>query len=669
MRKLTLAAAAALTLVLGAVRAAIDPKQFDPAVKPQDNFFRYVNGPWMKDTPIPAEYSMWGTAMMLVDGNATALRTLCDRAAAKGAAGTAAEKLVGDFYASGMDETAVNAAGAAPLKPEFDRIAALQTPADVLAAIAHLHGLGVGAGFAFGSGADYANSSQEIAQIYQGGLGLPERDYYFRDDEKSKTLRTQYVAHVAKMLELTGDTPAAAQAAAAAVLKLETALADASLTRVVLRNPYARYHKMPVTKLLALTPGLDWNDYFKAAGAPAFTELNVGMPDFCKRFAEQLAQAPVADWQAYLRWHLVHEAARYLSEPFVQENFRFYGTTISGTKELRPRWKRVISSVDAGVGDALGQLYVAEYFPPESKARMLALVANLRAALGERLKTLEWMDEPTRAKALAKLNAFGVKIGYPDKWKDYRTLTIDRGSYVMNALRANGYEVRRDLAKIGQPVDKTEWEMSPPTVNAYYHPLRNEIVFPAGYLQPPIFDPKADDAVNYGAIGATIGHEMTHGFDDRGRQFDLAGNLTDWWTPACDARFKERAARIVKQFSAYTVLDGLHVNGELTEGENIADLGGLRIAYAALEKELAGKPREKIDGFTPEQRFFLGFAMNWRSKWRPEVLRLIVQTDPHSPDEFRVNGPLSNLDEFARAFAVPEGAPMRRPAADRVEIW
>jgi predicted metalloendopeptidase len=385
--------------------------------------------------------------------------------------------------------------------------------------------------------------------------------------------------------------------------------------------------------------------------------------------AAQLAQAPVADWQAYLRWHLVHDAARYLSEPFVQENFQFYGVALYGTKELRPRWKRVISSVDAGVGDALGQLYVAEYFPPEAKARMLRLVGNLRAAMAEKLKTLEWMDEPTRAKALTKLNALGVKIGYPDKWKDYSTLTIDRGSYVLNALRANAYETRRDLAKIGQPVDKTEWGMTPPTVNAYYSPLRNEIVFPAGYLQPPIFDPKADDGANYGAIGATIGHEMTHGFDDRGRQFDPAGNLTDWWTPASDAKFKERAARIVKQFSGYTVLDGLHVNGELTEGENIADLGGLRIAYAALEKELGDKPRVKIDGFTPEQRFFISYAMDSRSKWRPEVLRLIVQTDPHSPDEFRVNGPLSNLDEFAKAFDVPEGAPMRRPAADRVTIW
>ncbi len=669
MRKFILAAAAALVFTLGAVRAEIDPKQFDPAVKPQDDFFHYVNGPWLKATAIPAEYSMWGTAMKLVDGNSTALRTLCERAAAKGSAGTAAEKIVGDFYASGMDLAAVNAAGATPLKPEFDRIAALKTPADVLGAIAHLHQLGVSAGFDFGSGADYANSSQEIAQLYQGGLGLPDREYYFRDDEKSKTLRTKYTAHVTKMLELTGDTPEVAQAGAAAVMRIETALANASLTKVVLRNPYARYHKMPVTKLQALTPSLDWNVYFKAVGAPAFTELNVGMPGFCQGFAAQLAQAPVADWQAYLRWHLVHDAARYLSEPFVQENFQFYGIALFGTKELRPRWKRVISSVDSGVGDALGQLYVAEYFPPEAKARMLRLVGNLRAAMAEKLKTLEWMDDPTRAKALIKLNALGVKIGYPDKWKDYSSLTIDRGSYVLNALRANAYETRRDLAKIGQPVDKTEWGMTPPTVNAYYSPLRNEIVFPAGYLQPPIFDPKADDGANYGAIGATIGHEMTHGFDDRGRQFDPSGNLTDWWTPASDAKFKERAARIVKQFSGYTVLDGLHVNGELTEGENIADLGGLRIAYAALEKELGDKPRVKIDGFTPEQRFFISYAMDSRSKWRPEVLRLIVQTDPHSPDEFRVNGPLSNLDEFAKAFDVPEGAPMRRPAADRVSIW
>ena len=388
-----------------------------------------------------------------------------------------------------------------------------------------------------------------------------------------------------------------------------------------------------------------------------------------KGFTVQLAQTSVPDWQVYLRWQLVHATAPYLSEAFVKENFDFFGAILTGTTEMQPRWKRVVTCVDSSIGDALGQLYVAEYFPPESKARVLKLVADLRASLADRLKAIDWMDDATRAKALAKLAAFNVKMGYTDKWKDYSTVKIDRGSYVANVLRASAFESARDLAKIDQPVDKTEWSMTPPTVNAYYSPLRNEIVFPAGILQPPFFDAKADDAVNYGGIGAVIGHEMTHGFDDQGRQFAADGNLTDWWTQASADKFKARAAGVVKQFAGYTVLDNLHLNGELTQGENIADLGGVRIAYGALEKALAGQPREKIDGFTPEQRFFLSFATIWRVNIRPEALRMRVNTDPHSPGEFRANGPLSNLEEFYQAFDVPEGAPMHRPAATRVTIW
>jgi predicted metalloendopeptidase len=670
MRKLTLAAAAVLALASGAIRADVSPKNFDLTVRPQDDFYRYVNGTYLKTTVIPPEYSSWGSHAELTKRNQDALRILCERSAVKGTSGTAIERQVGDLYASGMDVAAIEAAGAKPLQPELERIAAVKTPADVMLALAHLHNEGLGsAGFRFGSGADAKNSRVELAQLAQGGLGLPDRDYYLRPDEKSQKLRMQYVAHVSRMLGLLGDTPAAAQAAAEAIMKLETALATASVPRVKLRDPQARYHKMTVAELTALAPALDWPAYFKGVGAAPFTELNVGQPGFVQGFAAVLASTPVADWRAYLRWHLVRETAPFLSKVFVTESFEFNGRTLTGQEKLRPRWQRVVGVIDSNLGEALGQLYVAEYFPPESKARMQQLVANLRAALRERLQTLEWMDEPTRIKALAKLDAFTVKVGYPDKWRDYSGAKVDRGPYVLNVLRLSALEQRRDMAKIGQPVDRTEWGMTPPTVNAYFRPTANEIVFPAGYLQPPFFDAKADDPVNYGAIGTSIGHEMTHGFDDSGRQYDGDGNLVDWWTPESAARFKARSGGVVKQFAAYTVLDGVHVNGELTQGENIADLGGVKISYAALQKALAGKPVALIDGFTPEQRFFISYAAKWRRLSRDQAMRLQINTDPHSPAEFRANGPLSNLDEFAKAFDVPEGAPMRRPAAERVTIW
>ena len=650
------------------VRADVDPRNFDSAVKPQDNFYQFVNGTYLKNVAIPPEYSSWGSHAELTQRNLGSLRALSERAVSRGAAGSALERQVGDLYASGMDAAAIEAAGVKPLQPLLDRIAALKTPAEVFLAMAQLRGAGVtGVGFVFGSAADAKNSSVELAQLGQGGLGLPDRDYYLRDDEKSKKLRDQYVTHVTAMLTLLGQAEAADSAVA--ILKLETALAQASLSRVVLRNPNARYHKMTTAQLRELTQTLDWPGYFAAMGAAKFDELNVAQPEFIKAFASLLAATPVEDWRAYLRWHLVNSTAAYLGEKFVQTNFEFRGRILTGQEKLRERWQRVVVTVDDHAGEALGQLYVADYFPPEAKARMLKLVANLRAALRERLQTLEWMDEPTRVKALAKLDAFTVKVGYPDKWKNYTAAAIDRGPYVLNILRLRALDLHEEMAKIGHPVDRTEWGMTPPTVNAYFRPTANEIVFPAGYLQPPFFDAKADDAVNYGGIGTSIGHEMTHGFDDSGRQYDGAGNLVDWWTPECTTLFKARAGAVVKQFSAYTVLDGLHVNGELTQGENIADLGGVKISYAALQKALVGQSRALIDGYTPEQRFFISWAAKWRRNSRPEALRLQVNTDPHSPAEFRANGPLSNLDEFAKAFAVPEGAPMRRPATERVNIW
>jgi putative endopeptidase len=669
MTKTLCAALAAACLVVVKSSGAVALANMDTSVSPKDDFFRYANGTWLKNTPIPPEYSRWGSFETLSARNVENLNKICQEAAAKGAAGTPIERMVGDFYASGMDEAAVNAAGRKPIEPELARIAAIATPADVMAEIARLQSMGLPVGFNFYSSADAKDSSMEIAQLRQGGLGLPNRDFYINDDEKSKATRDAYLAHVSRTLQLLGDSPEAADAEAAKVMALETALAKASLAPEVLRNPYSSYHKMPVAELAKYAPDIDWTGYLSAVGAPPVSELNFQQPDFFKEFDALLVSTPVDDWRAYLRWNLGHHLSPYLSDAFVQENFHFFSETLNGTKQILPRWKRVVAETDSDIGEALGQLYVAQYFSPEAKARVLKLVSDLRAALRDDLQTLPWMDDATRAKAIAKLDALTVKMGYPDKWRDYSALVVDRGPYVLNVMRADAFEEHRLLAKIGKPVDKAEWQMTPPTVNAYYNPPRNEIVFPAGILQQPFFDASWDDAANYGAIGAVIGHEMTHGFDDHGRLYDPQGDLTDWWTPESADRFNARAAGIVKQFDGYTVLDGVHLIGARTQGENIADLGGLKIAYAALQKALAGKPHEAIDGFTPEQRFFLSYASNWCVAIRPEALRVRVKTDPHSPAEFRVNGPLSNLDEFAAAFNVPEGAPMRRPQAERVTIW
>lgn len=648
--------------------AQIETRNFDLAAKPQDDFYQYVNGGWMKANPIPPAYSRWSVDNEVDERNKAQLHTILERAAAAKNPGFI-EKLVGNFYASGMDEAAINAAGLTPLQPELARVAAVKDFAELPAALARLHLLGAGAGFYLSNEPDPGNSTMEIAAAGQGGLGLPDRDYYFRDDDHSKKIREQYVAHVRKMFELAGDTPAAAQAQAAAVMKLETALAKGSKTHAELRDPIANYHKLPLAEVKKLTPQFNWDAYLSALGVPNPGDIDVGQPEFMQAFNAELVNTPLDAWKTYLRWHLLNATAAYLSTPFVDEDFDFNGKTLTGAQQLRERWKRVLSTIDRNVGEALGQLYVAEYFPPEAKARIVELVANLRAALGERLRTLDWMDEPTRAEALKKLAALNVKVGYPDKWIDYSKLVIDRGPYVLNVLRAREFNARRDLAKIGHPVDRSEWGMTPPTVNAYYDPSMNEIVFPAGILQKPFFDASYDDAVNYGAIGAVIGHEMTHGYDDEGRQFDGAGNLKDWWSPASTAKFQERSAAIVKQFDGYTVLDGLHLNGEVTQGENIADLGGLKLAYAAFLKALAKNPASPIGGFTPAQRFFLSYASSWRTNQRPEDLRKQVLTNEHAPDSFRVNGPLSNLPEFWQAFNIPEGAPLRRAAADRVNIW
>ncbi len=661
---------------------AFDTKNMDKSVKPGDDFFRYANGGWLKRTPIPPEYARWGSFNALIEENNDALHKIAEKAAKVAPktedegkleeAGAADLQKVGDFYASGMNQKEINAARVKPLQDEFQRIEAMKDTDDLVKEIGHLHSIGVGGLFGFTSGNDDKNSSMVIAQAFQGGLGMPDRDYYTKDDDASKKLRDQYVAHVTKMFTLLGDSKDVAAKNAKTVMDIETSLAKAARTRVELRDPQKNYNKMQQAELQKLTPDFNWNEYFEATNLPAAGDINVGQPDFFKTADEVFKTVSLDDWKTYLRWHLVHSEAAALSDDFEQEDFNFFQKALTGVKEQKPRWKRVVTATDNEIGEALGKLYVADNFPPEAKARALEMINNLKEALADDIKSLDWMDEPTKQEALKKLAAITVKVGYPDKWRDYSLLKIDRGPYVMNVMRGETFEVARQLKKIGKPVDRSEWGMTPPTVNAYYNPTMNEIVFPAGILQPPFFNATADDAVNYGGIGAVIGHEMTHGFDDRGRQYDAAGNLRDWWTPASAEAYKKRAQLVVAQYAAYEPLPGQHLNGELTQGENIADIGGLKIAYLALQKALAKNPEEaqkKIDGFTPEQRFFLGFAQIWRANQRPEDTKRRIMIDPHSPGQFRCNGPLSNMPEFAKAFNVSDSAPMVRPPDKRAAIW
>jgi len=649
----------------------LDPKNMDTAVKPGDDFYAYAGGGWLKRNPIPPEYSRWGSFNELTEKNNAGLHEICEKVSKKKVDPKTSPEVqkVSDYYASGMDEKAIDAARTKPLADELKRIDAIKDRPDVLKEIAHLHSIGAGAFFGFTSGQDDKNSTMVIAQAFQGGLGMPDRDYYTKEDADMKAKREKYVEHVTKMFTLLGEPVNAAADHAKKIMEIETSLAVPARTRVELRDPQRNYNKMTQAELQQLTPDWNWGDYFKEINLTDPGDINVGQPDFFKAANGVFTKTSLDDWKTYLRWHLVNGVAAELSSDFVNENFDFKEHVLRGTKQIKPRWKRVVASTDGALGEAVGKLYVAEHFPPEAKARALEMVKNVRAALADRIKTLEWMDEPTKQEALKKLAAFTVKIGYPDKWRDYSLLNIDRGPFVLNAMRAENFEVDRELKKIGKPVDRSEWGMTPPTVNAYYNPNLNEIVFPAGILQPPFFNAKADDAVNYGGIGAVIAHEMTHGFDDQGRQYDAAGNLRDWWSPESAAKFKERAEGIIKQYAEYEPLPSMHINGELTQGENIADNGGLKIAYAALQKALAGKPREKIDGFTPEQRFFLGWAQVWRANQREEDLKLRLTTDPHSPTKFRCNGPLSNTPEFQKAFNLPDDCPMVRPPDKRVTIW
>src|SRR5205085_385043 len=649
----------------------LDPANLDSSCAPCQDFYRFANGGWLARTALPPEYPSYGSFTELVERNNQTLHQIVDRlAAAAPASPKTPEQKLGAFYASCMDSTAIERAGADPLKNELARLDAITSRQDVTRALARGHHHGWDPVFNFGGTPDYKHSTMIIAAASQGGLGLPDRDYYVRDDSTARNLRTAYLEYMSRTLGLLGDAPAVADSEAHQILTLETALARASLTRVERRDPNANYHKLALAAADSLTPNLAWPAFLRDAGAPATGAINIGQPRFFQAVDSLIKAAPLADWRAYLRWHFARHLAPSLSSPFVDASFR-YQQALSGVKEQQPRWKRCIQAANSLLGDALGQAYVKQTFTPDARRRARDMVDHLVAALDDRLHTLEWMGDSTRAQAVGKLRAFGRKIGYPDKWRDYSTLLIDRKDFAGNVVRAQTFANARDLARIDKPLDKTEWRMTAPTVNASYSASFNDITFPAGILQAPFFDPAADDAVNYGGMGAVIGHEMTHGFDDQGRQFDAQGNLRDWWTADDAQRFKDRAGRVAAQFDAYTMVDGAtHVNGRLTLGENIADLGGLKVAYAAFEKSLAGKPRPPaIDGFTPEQRFFLAWAQIWRAKATDQYLRNQVVVDPHAPANWRGMGPLSNLREFADAFGCKPGDTMVRPDSLKATIW
>lgn len=646
-----------------------DRSSIDTSVSPAVNFYEYANGDWIKNNPIPADYSRWGSFEVLAEENYKVLRKILESAANSDAETGSNEQKIGDFYYTGMDTAQIEKNGYNPIKPELKKISEIKTKDDFYREIANLHKEGVPNLFNFYGRADAKNSDMTIAQLSQGGLGLPDRDYYTNDDARSKDVREKYQQHIARMLMLIGQNKETADKYAHTVMNIETRLAKVSMTRVERRDPDKTYNKTDLQHLAETDPGFEWKNYFNLIGLPDPGAINVEQPDFFKEVAVMISDIPLKDWKTYLSWKVVDDAASYLSSPFENENFEFNGKFMHGAKVLPERWKRVMRSVSRNMGEALGQVYVKETFPPEAKERAHKIVMNLLEAMGERIKAVDWMSEATKKEALKKLAAFSVKIGYPDKWKDYSKLIIKRDSYAANMQRASEFEVQRNQDKIGKPVDKSEWGMTPQTVNASYSPSKNEITFPAAILQPPFFNQDADDAINYGAMGAAIGHEISHGFDDEGRKFDAEGNLKDWWTKEDADNFKARAQKIIDQFNSFVAIDSMHVNGELTTGENIGDLGGLNVAFTAFKKTEEYKENKKIDGFTPAQRFFLGWAQVWRNNIRPQALMLRLKTDPHSPGKFRVNGPLSNMPEFWKAFNVKEGDPMRNPPDKVVKIW
>ncbi len=648
----------------------IDKANMDTTVSPADNFFQYANGAWLNKAVIPGDQTRWGSFDELGERTVDDLHTLLDDAAKNDkAAEGSKERMAGDFYKSGMDTAAINKAGITPLKPVLDRINAVSNTQQLLDEIALEHTEGISAVFNFYIAPDDKNVTKMITQFFQGGLGLSNKDDYFKTDARSSEIRAEYQKYVQQVLQLMGQDEATAKGNAQKIFNLEKSLAGASLSPIEMRNPQRLYNKFDIAGINKATAGLDWTMLLGKLKIQGQDSIIVGMPKFFVEVARQLKATPLDTWKQYLSYNAASDMSPYLSKNFSDARFGFYNKFLRGQKEEKARWKKVIQVVNGAVGDQLGQLYVDKHFKPEAKKRMLELVNNLQETFGERIKALDWMSDVTKQKALAKLNTFIKKIGYPDKWKDYGSLKIVSNNYVQNVMNASVFEYNYMISKLGKPVDKTEWGMTPPTVNAYYNPAFNEIVFPAAILQFPFFDFDADDAVNYGGIGGVIGHEMTHGFDDQGAQYDADGNLKNWWTPEDSTQFVSRTRKVVDQFNGYTVLDSIHVQGELTLGENIADLGGVTIAYAAFKKTKQGKSDEKIDGFTPDQRFFLSWAQVWRGKALPQTSMELIKNDPHSPGIWRCNGPLSNFEPFYKAFNVKEGNKMWRADSVRAKIW
>lgn len=639
----------------------------DTSVSPAIDFYKYANGNWQEDNPIPADYASWGSFHIVNEKVQNIIHQMLINASknTKAKPGSIEQK-VGDFYYSGMDVKSIDKLGINPLLPEFTKIKEIKNHEELQNEIVRLHKMGVGVLFNFGSMQDFKDSSSMIGAVIQGGLGLPDRDYYLKKDVKFKQVREAYINHLTKMFELLGDSPETAAKEAKIVMDIETKLAKASMSQIEQRDPHAIYHMKTIVEIDKSTPNFSWSKYLQARGQGKIKKINFAMPNFFKEMNELLQTISLDEWKIYFRWHLIDTFASYLSQPFVDQNFKMV-STISGAEKLLPRWKRVVNTENAALGFAIGKLYIQKYFSPESKQKVLNILKNIRAVLQEDIKTLSWMSPKTRKAALKKLDLMEERVGYPSKWWDYSTLKIDRGPYVLNVMRANEFLINRDLNKIGKPIDKSEWAMTPQTINAYYDPSMNNLNIPAGILQSPFFDPDAPAAINYGAIGYVMGHEMTHGFDDQGAQFDGYGNLKNWWAPSDLSKFKKATQCIADQFSKYVVDGDLHVQGQLVVGEAAADLGGIILAYKAFQRSNEYKNAKTIEGITPDQQFFLGTAHVWAMNIRPQQLRNQVTTDPHPPAVFRVNGSLANIPQFQAAFNIPNNSPMMN--ANRCVIW
>jgi len=648
----------------------IKKEDMDLSVKPGNDFFEYSNGNWMKNTPIPEDRSRYGAFDILAENANEAIHDLLEAAAkTKDSKAGSNLKKIQDFYAIGMDTANINKVGIKPLLPEFAAIDAIQSKEDLLKSLVHLHKMGVSAFFGVGVQQDLKNSDINRMYLSQAGLSLPDRDYYTNDDENSTKIRAEYIKHLTKMYELIGDEEVVAAKKAERIMALETRMAHAFNTRLENRDYTKLYNPKTLDEMAKAYPNFDWKEYYKGLGADIKTFVIITQPKYMEELNRILADVKMDDIKLYLNWKVLDESASYVNKEIADQNFAFFGTVLSGTKVQKPRWRRMSSATGSVLGEAVGQLYVAKYFPAESKERMLALVTNLKKALHSRIEKLDWMSDSTRKQALIKLDAFGVKIGYPDKWKDYSKLEVGTDSYVQNIWRAGVFSFNKNLDDLGKPVDTQRWGMTPQTVNAYYNPMLNEIVFPAAILQPPFFYKDGDDAVNYGAIGVVIGHEMTHGFDDSGRRFDKDGNMRDWWTPEDAKKFKARTQKLVDQFDGFNVIDGIHVNGKLTLGENIADYGGLTVSMEAYKMALNGEKPKDIDGFNYMQRFYLAYAKVWRGNIRNKELMRRLKEDVHSPGKYRVNGGLFNIPEFYTAFGITEKDSLYRTEEQRAKIW